>query len=668
MRTGEEMGKYAPRYLRFGQDLYLTPYRATIAERNLRRQKKAAELTQGTGELTEFANAHEYYGFHKTPEHWIFREYAPNATEIFLVGDFSDWKILEQFRLTRVNAHGDWQIVLPRNGLCHGMHCKLLIRWPGGSGERIPAYARYVTQDESTKLFSAEIWDPEEPYCFRHSSPAIAGGALVYEAHIGMAQEAPKVGSFDEFRQNILPRIVKSGYNTLQLMAIMNHPYYGSFGYHVASYYSIAGRFGTPDQFKRLVDEAHAAGLRVVIDLVHSHSVKNEAEGLGKFDGTRSLYFHAGERGEHKLWDSLLFDYGKNEVLHFLLSNLKFYLDEYHVDGFRFDGVTSMLYQHHGCNKVFSGYGEYFNSEVDEDALCYLGLANDLVHQTRPDAITIAEDVSGMPGLAAPTREGGIGFDYRLAMGVSDMWFKLFDVADEHWDMWYLWHELTNRRQDEKTISYVECHDQAIVGGQTAIFRLIGAAMYEAMTVGGCNPAVERGVKLHKLARLATAATADAGYLNFMGNEFGHPEWIDFPREGNQWSYSYARRQWSLADKGFLYYHGLNEFDKVMLSIVGAPGFYEAKVHPAVIDDSNKHLVFERNGHWFFFNFHPTQDWRGEVEVFDGVYALALRTDDPKFGEKECCLWSGRSERRENGSFLKLLIPPRMALVLRRMN
>ena len=485
-----------------------------------------------------------------------------------------------------------------------------------------------------------------------------------------MAQEEPKVGTYREYREKILPRIARSGYNTIQLMAVMEHPYYGSFGYHVANFFAVSSRFGTPEEFKELVDAAHGYGLRVIIDLVHSHAVKNEAEGIARIDGTRCAYFHEGARGEHSAWDSLCFDYSKPEVLHFLLSNCRFYLDEYRVDGFRFDGVTSMMYLHHGLGRAFTGYADYFNDEIDEDAITYLALANRVIHEVRPDAVTVAEDVSGMPGLASSSHCGGIGFDYRMAMGVTDMWFRLFDLPDQDWDLFHLYWELTNHRRDERSISYVECHDQAIVGGKTAIFRLADAAMYDAMHIGSNSPAVDRAMALHKMVRLATAAAAGHGYLNFMGNEFGHPEWIDFPREGNQWSLSHARRQWSLADAPNLRFHFLRDFDRAMLALAGRAEFYHTRPQAVRIDNESKVLIFERDGYWFCFNFHPERSLVDYAfEVPPGEFETVLDSDAPEFGGFGL-RQPGQHyySRYENGAeVISVYLPCRTALVLHRL-
>ena len=650
-------------------DPWLAPFREKLRERSRRAVATVKRLTGGKSTLAEFASGHEYFGLHFRDGEWVFREWAPNAVRITLFGDFSDWRKLPEYRLNRLE-HGVWELRLPAETVRHGMHYLLFMEWPGGSGDRIPAYARCVDQDKETGLFAATVWRPEQPYGFRHASPPAPAAPLIYESHVGMAQEEPKVGSFDEYREKILPKIAASGYNTIQLMAVMGHPYYGSFGYHVANFFAIASRFGTPDQFKALVDAAHGCGLRVIIDLVHSHAVKNEVEGLAKFDGTRYAYFHEGSRGEHSGWDSLCFNYAKPEVLHFLLSNCRFYLDEYRVDGFRFDGVTSMMYLHHGLGKTFTGYDDYFGGDVDEDALTYLALANRVIHEVRPDALTVAEDVSGMPGLAAPASGGGIGFDCRMAMGVTDMWFKLFDLPDQDWNMFYLFHELTNRRRDERSISYVESHDQAIVGGKTAIFRLADAAMYDAMHAGSQNLAVDRAIALHKMIRLATAAAAGHGYLNFMGNEFGHPEWIDFPREGNGWSLQHARRQWSLADEPGLRYHFLRDFDRAMLEVLNRnPEFFRRRVQTVRIDDCGKVLIFERDDCYFCFNFHPENSYFDYgFEVLPGEFETVLDSDAPEFGgfsrrAPEQRYWSRQGQ---SGAFITLYLPSRTALVLKR--
>jgi 1,4-alpha-glucan branching enzyme len=558
----------------------------------------------------------------------------------------------------------------------HGDLYRLKLYWPDGSGERIPAYARRVVQDPQTMIFSAQVWQPPSPYSWRlEYTDHAQEPPLIYEAHIGMAQEEGKIGTYQEFTNHILPRVVKAGYNTLQLMALQEHPYYGSFGYQVSSFFAVSSRFGTPDELKALIDAAHRAGLRVIMDLIHSHGVSNEVEGLSRFDGTLYQYFHDGPRGRHSAWDSRCFDYGKIQVLHFLLSNCRFWLDEYRLDGYRFDGITSLLYRHHGLEHAFSSYDDYFNEQVDEDALAYLALANRLIHLVRPDAMTIAEDVSGMPGLAVPSHRGGIGFDYRFAMGIPDYWTRLTkDIRDEDWNMGHLWHELTNRRQDEKTISYPESHDQALVGDQTLIFRLIGDDIYEHMRIEDQTLSVDRGMALHKMIRLITLATAGNGYLNFMGNEFGHPEWIDFPRRENNWSYHYARRQWHLMDDPDLKYHLLARFDRDMIRMAKVHGVVDTN-QPSLLKEHNddKVIAFQRKDLIFVFNFHPVNSYTDyAINIHSGRYVLIFNSDAPKYGGhgrlEEAMGYTFESVARSPQGYrhdLKLYLPSRTVLVLK---
>lgn len=616
-------------------DPYLAPHIDSIRARILRAVETERMLTAGKTTLEDFASGHEFFGLHFAGNEWIFREWAPNATAIFIIGSFNGWREDPCWALRRAGADGTWEIRLPADALKHGDLYKLFVHWPGGGGERIPAYARRVVQDERTKIFSAQVWNPPERYAWRR--PDFRRGPeapFIYETHVGMAQEQEKVGSFDEFRLDVLPRIVEAGYNTIQIMAVQEHPYYGSFGYHVTSFFALSSRFGTPEQFKTLVDAAHEAGLAVIMDLVHSHAARNEVEGISRFDGTDYQYFHAGPRGTHELWDSRCFDYGKPQTLHFLLSNCRFWLDEYKVDGFRFDGVTSMLYYHHGMGRAFTNYNDYFGADVDEDALAYLALANKVIHAVRPDAMTVAEDVSGMPCLAAPTEHGGTGFDFRLAMGTPDYWVKLAKhKRDEDWNVGEMWRELTNKRAEEKTIGYVESHDQALVGDQTLIFRLVERDMYDHMSVRNRNLAVDRGLALHKMIRLLTLATAGNGYLNFMGNEFGHPEWIDFPRPGNNWSYRYARRQWRLRDDPELLYRPLGEFDRAMLELARLVKLLDKQDLLPLLEHCDLGLLgFSRAGLVFLFNFNPTRSFPDfSLPAPPGRYRLVLDTDAPCF-------------------------------------
>ncbi len=658
------------------QDPWLEPYEQIIAGRHRRVAAKRKELV-GKGTLTDFASGYRYYGLNRVGNRWVFREWAPNARAIYLVGDFNDWTEEERYQLKRRRMSGDWCLELPLEALKHGDHYKLKVYWGGGSGERIPAWADRVVQDEHTHIFSAQVWYPEQPYVFKKKNfKPKTSPLMIYECHIGMAQDAERVGTYREFREQILPRIVADGYNCIQIMAIQEHPYYGSFGYHVSSMFAPSSRFGTPEELKELIDAAHEQGVAVIMDIVHSHAVKNELEGLGNFAGDPYQYFYAGDKREHPAWDSLCFDYGKNEVLHFLLSNCKYWLEEYHFDGFRFDGVTSMLYHSHGLGEAYGSYDDYYNGGQDDNAIAYLTLANLLIHEINPKAITIAEEVSGMPGLALPFEDGGYGFDYRMAMNIPDYWIKLIkEWKDEDWKPSSMFWEVTNRRRNEKTISYAESHDQALVGDKTIIFRLVDADMYWHFKIGDETERSVRGIALHKMIRLLTASTINGGYLNFMGNEFGHPEWIDFPREGNGWSHKYARRQWHLADDPTLCYHYLGDFDRAMIRLLTTPkGIERREVKEIWHHDGDLVLAYMRGDLLFVFNFHPTRSFTDYgLLVPKGEYEVVLNTDNPLyggFGNTDDTLRHLAPEdplyKRVRKGWLKLYIPSRSAMVLRR--
>ncbi len=667
-----------PRQLKIVKnDEWLSPYEQAIQGRHDHALYKMNELA-GKGTLSDFADGYLYFGLHRTPRQWVLREWAPNATEIYLIGTFNDWKELPEFAFKRIEGTGNWELKLSSKVLKHLDLYKLSIHWNGGQGERVPAWAQRVVQDEDTKIFSAQVWSPEKAYEWKKVNFRPKRGPLfIYECHIGMAQDAEKVGTYNEFRENVLPRVIADGYNCIQIMAIAEHPYYGSFGYHVSSFFAPSSRFGTPDELKQLVDAAHEAGISVIMDLVHSHAVKNEVEGLGNYAGDPDQFFYPAPRREHSAWDSLCFDYGKNEVIHFLLSNCKYWLSEYHFDGFRFDGVTSMLYYSHGLGECFCGYGDYFNGHQDDNAICYLTLANQLIHEVNPNAITIAEEVSGMPGLAAPFADGGYGFDYRMAMNIPDYWIKTIkERRDEDWHPSSILWELTNRRADEKTISYCESHDQALVGDKTLIFRLIDADMYWHFQKGDENGTVHRGIALHKMIRLVTASTINGGYLNFMGNEFGHPEWIDFPREGNGWSYKYARRQWNLVDNHNLCYHYLGDFDNDMVHLLrkSMADIRRFPVQEIWHDDGDQILAYMRGSLVFVFNFSPNRSYEGYgFRVPEGEYEVVLNTDAKVYGGNGLADDSVKHLTnfdpllaRDHKGWLKLYIPARSAVVLKK--
>ena len=647
-------------------DKALRPFERDI---NLRMDNyhRMHEMLTGGGRLTDFANAHEYYGFHHTAEGWVYREWAPGADGVCLSGEFNGWAP-EDAPLTPIGS-GNWELRLPEETLRDGMRVKTVVRNGPNLSWHIPLYARRVIQDPESFEWICEVWDPITPYAWTDGDFRPDRQLFIYESHVGMATEEYRVGTYREFADNVLPRVQYLGYNTVQLMAIMEHPYYGSFGYQVSNFFAASSRFGLPEDLKYLVNKAHSMGIAVLLDVVHSHAVKNTVEGINRFDGTDTQFFRAGRAGDHPAWDTKCFNYGKTEVLHFLLSNLKFWMTEYHFDGFRFDGVTSMLYHDHGLGAAFSNLKMYFSMNTDTEAITYLQLANELIHELRPDGITIAEDMSGMPGMTLKVPDGGIGFDYRLAMGLPDMWIRLIkEKRDEDWSLDYIWNELNNRMA--ATIAYVESHDQALVGDQTIMFRLAEAHMYTDMDKICHNEVIDRAMALHKMLRLVTCAAGGNGYLNFMGNEFGHPEWIDFLREGNGWDYKYCRRQWSLLENGYLKYGQLNLFDRDMIQTCRKYGVLgDGGARLRLLRQNDHLLAFERGGLVFAFNFDPV---RSHMDVAVPVsvgrdHEVLFTTDDACYGgfdnithELHSAFIPGMSSPT-----LRLGLPPRTAMVLK---
>ncbi len=610
------------------------PFEGAINQRTALIKKKKKELVGARGKLADFANGYLYFGIHRTDDGWVYREWAPAADAMYLTGDFNGWDLYATPMQRREN--GVFELYLAgHDALAFGQRVQAVVVNGDRVLRRIPLYATRVVQDEQTYLWCAQLEDTMAPYPWTDEEFVPPKMPLIYECHIGMAQEKGDVGTYREFIDNVLPRIKRAGYNVIQLMAIMEHPYYGSFGYQVSNFFAPSSRYGKSEELKELIDRAHAEGIAVLLDVVHSHAVKNTNEGICEFDGTVHQFFHAGARGDHAAWGTKLFDYGKNEVIHFLLSNLKYWQDVFHFDGFRFDGVTSMLYHDHGLGAAFTNYGMYFSENTDTDAVTYLALANELVHAVNPNAITVAEDMSGMPGACLPVSAGGIGFDYRLSMGVPDMWIKLLkEYSDESWDMRWIWHELTSHREKERSIGYCESHDQALVGDKTIMFRLCDAEMYTHMSKFAQSPVIDRGLALHKMIRLLTSTTVGEGYLNFMGNEFGHPEWIDFPREGNGWSYHYCRRQWSLADNETLRYGQLGAFDRAMISFLKNEDAVAETAVERWIHQDDKVLVYTKGDLVFVFNFHPERSFENYFVPTGraGNYRVILTTDEAAFG------------------------------------
>ena len=618
-------------------DPYLNDFKNDIELRMNNYRIKRKQLLGKMRKISSFANGHNYFGFHRVKDGWVYREWAPAADAMYLTGDFNGWDI-RSCPMSKLQ-NGVFEVKLDgKDALKCGQKVQAIVINNGNVLRRVPLYATRVVQDPNTFLWCAEIEKPNKKFKWTDSNFTPDKNLFIYECHVGMAQEKLGVGTYTEFADVVLPRIKAAGYNAIQIMGIAEHPYYGSYGYHVSSFFAPSSRFGTPEELKAMVRKAHDMNIAVIMDLVHAHYVKNFAEGLNELDGSPNHYSLAGEAGNQPYWDSKIFDYGKREVRHFLLSNVKYWLEEFHFDGYRFDGVTSMLYYHHGYTE-FDCREKYFDAGVNRDAITYLKLANHLVHSLRPDAVTIAEDVSGMPGISSPEADGGLGFNYRLAMGIPDFWIKMLkEVPDEKWNVWDIWNVMCNRLADAGTVAYCESHDQAMQGDQTIAFRLLQTAMYDSMHTESQNAAVDRGMALHKMIRLVTASLGGQAYLNFMGNEFGHPEWIDFPRVGNNWSYQHARRQWSLVDNKNLRYHALGEFDRAMIRLLErynqlGQGF----ARQLAMYDGDQVMVYSHGDLVYVFNWNPSRSVPDYIIPVPeaGKYRIILSTDEERFGGYE---------------------------------
>ncbi|KRX26342.1 1,4-alpha-glucan-branching enzyme [Trichinella nelsoni] len=652
-------------------DGYLKNYENEICRRYGEFKRLVMQINKEEGGLDKFSRGYEKFGVVVTPENGVFcQEWAPGADGLFLIGDFNNWDR---------TAHpydrkdfGKWELYIPPNadGSCpipHKSVLKIMVAKDGGFCDKISPWATYVCCPSDSIVYHHVFYNPPQKYKFLYNKPEKPVALRIYECHIGISSPEGKVASYVYFTNNIIPRIVKQGYNAIQVMAKI-------WFLKNLIYFEIS-RYGTPCDLKFLVDKAHELGIFVLLDIVHSHASKNTADGLNQWDGTNGCYFHDNYRGYHTVWDSRLFNYSERETLRFLLSNLRWWIEEYHFDGFRFDGVTSMIYHSHGLGPGFSGhYDEYFGLSVDTESLLYLTTANYMLHKFYPSVVTIAEEVSGMPALCRPVEEGGQGFDYRLAMAIPDKWIKLLKhYRDEDWNMGDLVFTLENRRYGEKNIAYAESHDQALVGDKTIAFWLMDKEMYTEMsTLCPLNSTIDRGIALHKMIRLITHGLGGEGWLNFMGNEFGHPEWLDFPRQGNNSSYHYCRRQWNLVDDPLLRYKFLNNWDRAM-------NLAEEKYHwlsagPAYTSwkhEQDKVIAFERANLLFVFNFHVNKsytDYKIGVNK-SGKYKMILDSDAEEFGghqrlDSSCEWFTFPHEYANRANHLCVYAPSRCCFVL----
>lgn len=666
------------------EDNDLRSYHPFLIERGRRFEAEYRRIVDQYTSVYNYANLANELGLHCVPgedgqNKWIWREYMPGADTVWLTTEKYHFQRHARQRFTK-KADGIFELILPYDALAHGMYVELRVEPaaytvlnPDGiptALKRVPAFSTWVEQNkEIPTQWCARIFHPEKPYCFREKNPEIPSFLRIYEAHVGMAQPDTKhigesAGTYLDFANNILPRIKKGGYTCVQLMGILEHPLYRSFGYQVSNYFAPCSRFGTPDDCKQMIDAAHALGLSVILDIPHAHACANTEQGLYQYDGTP--YFFMDKINQ---WGTPSFDFSNEMTRRFLLSNLRYWLEEYHVDGFRFDAVGNMLYKDFGVDDNFSHTGRCFYGKdgkprTNNEGELYIALANHLIHEINPKGISIAEEFSGMPGLTCLPKDGGLGFDARFAMGIPDYWEKFIKKPQDLGSMWY---EMNNHRPYDHTISYVECHDQCINGHDAMIWRLLGDDMYNAMLMETETWKVSRGLAFYRLMRLITLATADKGYLNFMGNEFGHPEWLD--------AEEHAHRQWRLAEDTSLKYACLNAWDQAQMQLVSDN--IESFKTPAMfryIHEDKRLLAFERGALLFVFNFNETQAFSDLCfAVTPGKYLEILSSDERRFaGHDNLRITEPPLEHFTQPCFdpnlgdITLYIPPMIVLVLKR--
>ncbi|CED82984.1 1,4-alpha-glucan branching enzyme/starch branching enzyme II [Phaffia rhodozyma] len=560
------------------------------------------------GGLDEFSSGYLKMGLVLHDDNSItYTEWAEGIIEASLIGDFNAFNPSAHLLKHEIDEHTGssyWTIHLPvmENGqpqIPLGSEVKIRITLPSGESlDRFPAWVLRATQSQNPPevLFRARI--ERLPPIYNGARPLAPRTPKIYEAHIGAATSKPHaIGTFEEFEKNVLWRVKAGGYNTLQLMGIMEHPYYASYGYQVSSFFAVSSRFGSIASLTSLIDAAHKQGIRVILDVVHGHSCTNDMESLNMFNGTRGMYFSEDSKGDHPIWGTAV-------------------------------------------NQSWTGnYGQYFSSDTDHAGVEYFMLANHIIKTLFPFVTTIAEDTAGFPTLALSTDIGGLGFDYRLTLGPAYHLFHLLKTEpdDANWSVRDIVASLGNRRLQlgEKTIAFVESHDQCIEGGKTMSQWLFDDEIYTQMSVFQTpTPKVERAMALHKMLRLMVFAFAGEGYMNFMGNEFGHPEWLVFPSVQNGFHTTHCRRQWDLADfSRDLRYRDLARFDREMLEAEERGQWGSAELgHVWTQDEDSRLVVFTRANHLFIFNWNtklPAKDDNlpiPEPWALEGQYRIELST------------------------------------------
>lgn len=363
--------------------------------------------------------AQQFFGAHKTGDGvFTFRVWAPHAVKVCLIGDFNDWDE-NGCPLTKLNDGGAWECTV--GGVKPFDAYKFLI--VTRDGRRVFKADPYAVHSETrpgtaSKIFIGDYkWRDGAWLKKRKEGDVYSSPVNIYEMHLGSWRKHPDGNPFTyrELAADLVPYVKNMGYTHIELLPVTEHPFDGSWGYQVTGYFSVTSRYGTPDDFKYLVDECHRAGIGVILDWVPAHFPK-DAHGLFEFDGEPCYEYADLNKGEHMQWGTKIFDYGKNEVRSFLISNACFFFDEYHIDGLRVDAVASMLYLDYGREK--GQWSPNINGGNENlEAVEFLKQLNETVFSQHGDVMMIAEESTSWPLVSRPVYLGGLGFNFKWNMG-----------------------------------------------------------------------------------------------------------------------------------------------------------------------------------------------------------------------------------------------------------
>lgn len=588
-----------------------------------------------------------------------FALWAPNAQSVSVVGGFNGWNRDSHPMQPRWDGSGIWEVFIP--GIGEGEVYKYyLVSTNGYAVEKADPYGYQTEIPPKTASVVRGLdykWKDSKWLQQREKQSILDQPLSIYELHPGSwrRKEGNEFLSYHELAQELPKYCRELGFTHVELMPVMEHPFYGSWGYQLTGYFAPSSRYGSPQDFMFLVDALHQAGIGVILDWVPSHFPSDE-HGLGYFDGTH-LYEHPDPRkGFHKDWNSLIFNYGRNEVRSFLISNALYWLDKYHIDGLRVDAVASILYLDYSRN-----HGEWepneFGGRENLDAISFIKDFNDAVHTQQPHTFTVAEESTAFPGVTAPTYEGGLGFDLKWMMGWMHDTLSYFQKDP----MYRSWHQgqlafSIHYAFSEKFVLPLS-HDEVVYGKNSLINKMPG----------------DEWQKFANLRLLFSYMWGHpGGKLLFMGGEFG---------QQHEWRHDFSL-DWHEHEQG-----NLQQGVSVLLQELNQlyqtePALYQNNYAPEGFewvdfnDMSNSVFCWLRKGSdtkeqlLFIGNFTPNvlKNYRVGVPQ-SGRYAELFNSDDWKYGGsgvRNTNLETAPVSRHGREHSLSLKLPPLGVVVLKR--